>query len=60
LNHFPDQCQEQSDEEKNVLIIFKEGHEKTLKDALPYDSEALAMAKALQILRREIMSWKSS
>jgi len=34
---------------------------KILKDALPsldYNSEALAIAKAVKILRREILSWK--
>lgn len=58
LDHFSDQCQEQSDG-KSVLIIFNEGMKKILKDALPsldYNSEALAMAKAVKILRREILS----
>ncbi len=58
LDHFSDQCQEQSDG-KNILIICMK---QILKDALPsndYESEALALAKAVKILRREILSWKS-
>ena len=61
LDHFSGQCQEQSDG-KNVMIIFNEGMKRILKDALPfhdYESDALAMAKAVKILRREVLSWKS-
>ena len=41
--------------------IFNEGMKIILKDALlyrDYKSEALTIAKAVKILRREILSWK--
>ena len=48
--------------EKCYDYIFNEGMKRILKDALPfhdYESDALAMAKAVKILRREVLSWKS-
>ena len=56
LSHFPGKLQEQSDG-KTVLLVFNEGMASFLREELwkhDYESDALTLAKAARIVRREI------
>ena len=54
------ECQEESSG-RNVLLVFKEGLKKLLKDCLDtrdFESEALLISKVAKIIRQEIFQWK--
>ena len=60
LGHFFGECQEESSG-RNVLLVFKEGLKKLLKDCLDtpdFESEALLISKVAKIIRQEIFQWK--
>lgn len=58
LSHFPGKLQEQSDG-KTVLLVFNEGMASFLREELwkhDYESDALTLAKAARIVRREMFN----
>ncbi len=58
LAYFP-QAQEQSDG-RNKVLVFEHGMQQMLKQAIAcdYEGDALVLAKAAKIVRREIVSYK--
>ena len=60
IAHYSEHIKEQSDW-KNILLVFKEGIKKLLKDSLPsrdYSSEALIFAKAARAVRNEAFQFQ--
>lgn len=59
LEHFLGDCQEQLDGKK-VLLVFNDGLRKLLKESLStrdLESEAIAIAKLVKVIRQEIFDW---
>ena len=60
IEHFSLDCQEQTDG-KNILLIFNEGMQQILKDAMAsrdFDQEAVSMARLSKVIRRDISDGK--